>query len=339
MIAKDNDLLMTDVKELLGSERSPETRRLARILEIVQIIVAAPGRWSRRELAQRWEISERQVQKDLEVIRHGLKLRLIHTNQGYTFEEVPGLPTVAYTFAEALALLLAFQAAQQIPGVSSPDLAAAIARLQSVFPREFLSLFNQITSQTPRASQSSHRQEVLLTLNHALAEQRKVRISYRTQSRGGEVNERVIHPYHIMPYVRSWQAIAYCEKRQQVLMFKLDRMDAVTVLDVRYIIPTDFDLATYIGDTWGLLRGEASESVDVIVQFDAVAGAWVGEEIWHPSQRIEQQADGTVLFKVHIAVTAEFVNWLLYYGARVKVLEPEWLRTRVREEHRKAIEV
>lgn len=330
---------MISVKELVGSERSAETRRLVRVLETVQAIVAAPGRWSRRDLAERWEISERQVQKDLEVIRHGLKLPLNRTSKGYVFEEVPRLPTVAYTFAEALALLLAFQAAQQIPGVSSPDLAAAIARLQSVFPREFLPVFNQITSQTPPAAQSSHRQSVLLTLNHALAEQRKVRMVYRTQSRGGEINERVIHPYHIMPYVRSWQAIAYCEKRQQVLMFKLDRMDAVTLLDARYTIPADFDLAAYIGDTWGLLRGDASEPVDVVVQFDAIAGAWVGEEIWHPSQQVEQQLDGTVLFKVHIAVTAEFVNWLLYYGARVRVLEPEWLRTRVREEHRKAAEV
>jgi len=30
------------------------------------------------------------------------------------------------------------------------------------------------------------------------------------------------------------------------------------------------------------------------------------------------------------------VSWLLYYGGRVQVVEPAWLRERVAEEHRRA---
>jgi predicted DNA-binding transcriptional regulator YafY len=50
----------------------------------------------------------------------------------------------------------------------------------------------------------------------------------------------------------------------------------------------------------------------------------------------EEQPDGGVLFKLHIAVTPEFVNWPLYYGSRVEELEPQELRERVVEEHRSA---
>jgi hypothetical protein len=32
------------------------------------------------------------------------------------------------------------------------------------------------------------------------------------------------------------------------------------------------------------------------------------------------------------------VSWILYYGARVKVREPEWLKEKVLEEHRKAVD-
>jgi predicted DNA-binding transcriptional regulator YafY len=330
---------MAVIKQLEGSALPDEYRRVARVLEIIQYIAARPGWWKRKTLAERYELSERQIQKDLDIIRHRLGLSLLHDGVGYSFERIPHLPVVQYTFSEALALLMAAQAAQQVSGVGSSDLAAAIARLQSIFPVEFSGMISQITSQTAQPGQRKHRQQILLNLNRALLEQRKARLVYRTQSRGGEMNERVVRPYHIMPYVRSWQLIAYCERRQEVLMFKVDRIQAITLLDEHYTIPKDFTLDDYLGATWGMLRGDASEPVDVVLHFSPEAGAWVAEEQWHPSQQVEEQADGSVLFKLHIAVTAEFVNWLLYYGSRVQVLEPVWLRKRVAEEHRHAAEI
>lgn len=324
---------MTASAHLLSSEKPDEFRRLARILEIIQYITIRPGWWKRRTLAERYELSERQIQKDLDIIRHRLGLPLIHDGTGYSFERIPKLPAVQYTFSEALSLLLAVQSAQQVSGVGSPDLAAAIARLQSIFPPEFSTLITQINRQSTPPTQRTNRHQTLILLHRALLELRKARVVYSTRSRGGELSERVVHPYHIMPYVRSWQLIAYCEKRQDVLMFKVDRIHAITLLDEHYAVPKDFNLDDYLGATWGMLRGDASEPVDVVLRFSPEAGAWVSEEQWHSSQQVEEQADGSVLFKLHIAVTAEFVNWLMYYGSRVRVLEPEWLRDRVIEEH------
>jgi predicted DNA-binding transcriptional regulator YafY len=314
-----------------------ELKRTSRILELVQMIAVAPRRYLRRDLAQRFEISERMIQKDLDIIRHGLKLPLSHSPEGYYFEEVPRLPALQYSFPEALALLLAVQVARQVSGIGSVELAAAVARLEALFPPEFTPLLQQVVVGQPVVTaQREHRQQMLMLLNRALVEGRKVRMVYETRSRGGEVSERVVHPYHIMPYVRSWQLIAHCERRGEVLMFKVDRIREATLLDERYCIPDDFDLDSYLGATWGLMRGEAGEPVDVVLRFSPEAGAWVAEEYWHPSQQVEEQPDGSVLFKLHVAVTPEFVNWLLYYGRRVEVLEPASLREQVVEEHRRA---
>ncbi len=45
------------------------------------------------------------------------------------FRFQPAKPPKQYTFSEALALLLAVQAARQMPGVATSELVAAIARL------------------------------------------------------------------------------------------------------------------------------------------------------------------------------------------------------------------
>ena len=169
-------------------------------------------------------------------------------------------------------------------------------------------------------------------------ERRQVRLTYATASRGGEVKERIVEPYTIIPYGRSWQMIAFCHLRTAVIQFKVDRVRSASLLDQNYVIPSDFDLAAYQGDAWGTMRGPEYPAEDVALLFEPEAGRWVAEESWHRSQQVEVQPDGCVEVRFHVGVTPEMVNWLMYYGARVTVLAPEWLRERVREEHTRAVE-
>ena len=74
----------------------------------------------------------------------------------------------------------------------------------------------------------------------------------------------------------------------------------------------------------------------MVLLFEAEAGRWVAEERWHKSQESEVLPDGRVRMRFQVGVTPEMVSWLLYYGCRVEVEEPAWLRERVREEHGRA---
>lgn len=315
-----------------------ELKRTSRILEIVLMIAAAPERYTRKALAERFELSERMIGKDIDIIRNGLKLSLISTRNGYYFERTPTLPTLQYSFAEALALFTAVQAAQQISGTSSAELAAAVARLEALFPQQVASLLRQVRKPPPMTAQRKHRQQMLSLLNRALLFRNKVQISYETRSRDGAVSERVVHPYQIMPYVRSWQLIAWCENRQDVIMFKIDRIHRATLLpEAHYEVAPNFDPEEYIGNRWGILRVEG-EPEEVELHFEAEVGRRVAEEEWHRSQTTEILPDGRVIFRLHMIITPEFISWLLYYGSGLKVVKPVWLRNRVAEEHRKAAE-
>jgi len=314
-----------------------ETKRISRILEIISMVVRNPRRYLRRDLALRFEVSERMIQKDLDVIRHGLKFSLLHSPHGYYFDRTPHLSAIQYSFAEALSLWLAVQASRQISGICSSELASAMARLEAVFPKEFSRLLRLPPHQpSSRTEHHDHRQRTIRLLTLAIMEERKVRIIYETRSRGGDINERVVRPYHLMAYVRSWQLIAHCERRDSVLMFKIDRIREATLLDERYRFPADFDLDDYLGMTWGIMRGESCEPEDVVLRFEPEAGHWVAEEQWHKSQQIKELDDGSIVFRLKVVTTPEFVNWILYYGSRVEVLEPKNFRERVAAEHRKA---
>ncbi|MCA9906803.1 MAG: WYL domain-containing protein, partial [Anaerolineae bacterium] len=168
-------------------------------------------------------------------------------------------------------------------------------------------------------------------------EKRQVSITYATGSRGGKLSKRIVEPYHILPYGRSWQLIAYDHRRKDTLQFKVDRVQSCELLNSHYAISEDFDIDEYLGSSWGLMRGAANETETVVLLFEPEAGRWVAEEQWHPSQQSETLTDGRVKLTFQVGVTPEMVNWLLYYGSRVQVLEPAWLQERVVAEHRKAV--
>jgi predicted DNA-binding transcriptional regulator YafY len=315
-----------------------ETRRISRILELIQIITALPGRCRRRDLAARFEISERMIQKDLDVIRNGLKLTLGRSAEGYRFDDLPRLPAVGFSFAEGISLLLAVEAGRRNTGIGTADLEAAIGRLRGLFPPEFIRRTHELGRGAAKGKPVSaeHRPQMLALLQRAVLEGRKVRIRYSTSSRGGEENIRIVHPYHVLSYVRSWHLVAYCERREKVLTFKVDRIRKAELLSERFEVPFDFSLEDHIGDGWGVMGSHGEEATDVELLFDPEAGRWVSEEKWHKSQTFEVQQDGSVRFRLHLPITPDFVSWILYYGSRVEVVIPAELRDRVAEEHQRA---
>ena len=320
----------------IAAGRDEEIKRTSRILQIIHLIALRPRRYRAKDLAQHFEIGERMIKKDLQIVRHGLRLSLRPSSEGYYFAETPQLPSVAYSFTEALALVQAVQVSRQVTGISSSDLAAAVARLIALFPPEF-SRFLQRLSHRPRITvERKHRQEMLQLINRSLLEGCKLEIVYRTARREGVVTRRVVHPYHIMSYVRSWQLIAYCENRQDVIMFKVDRIQKATLLDENYEIADGFNLDQYMGDAWGVMRPEGQAPELVELHFAPDAGRWVAEEYWHKSQQVEEQPDGSVIFRLNIAITPDFTSWILYYGSKVEVIEPDHLREAVALEHQQA---
>lgn len=313
--------------------RDDQVRRTARVLDIIQQIAITPWRWSRATLAQHHEISERMIQKDLEIIRIRLGLKLLHDGQAYAFEHLPSLPTTQYSFQEALALLTAARAAQALPGVNSADLAAAITRLEAVFPEELIPLLRQAMEQLPKRTCKNTRQERLALIHRSMAERRCLQILYSTASRDGKVKERTVDPYELLPYGRSWHLVAFDHDREEILQFKVDRILQATLIDTPYSLPPDFDIDEYLGDAWGIMRGSAGEPEEVALLFEPQAGQWVAEEQWHKSQKCEVLDDGQLRISFFVGVTPEMINWLLYYGGKVYIESPDWLREEVKNQH------
>ena len=99
-------------------------------------------------------------------------------------------------------------------------------------------------------------------------------------------------------------------------------------------MPADFDLAEFLRDGWGIMRGVEGPVEEVALRFRSPSAQFVAEEQWHPSQRVEWGNDGTMLFRVAVVVTPELRRWVYHYGREVDVLAPDHLRAWVADEAR-----
>ncbi len=310
--------------------RLEETKRIARLIKLAALLAAQPGRWRRASLSARYEVSERQIARDLELL-NGCGYAVRRTPTGYAFEHAPVLPTLSLDVPEVLALALAAGLARDAHDVDTATLGSALAKLEALLPPGALPLLRRELVRSGGAdAAAARRAEILQKLQQAHMQRRRARIIYETGMRGGARSERVIEPYHIQRYGRFWLIAAYDHLRGDVRDFKLDRIREATLLDERYSIPDDFDIAAYRGATWGVLRGEAGEPCDVELLFTERAGRWMQEEDRGVPQRIEPRPDGSVLVRQRVGITDEMVRWVLSFGPDCRVLAPDFLRQRVR---------
>lgn len=314
--------------------RAQETRRTARVLELISLIASGPRHWTRKRLAAKFGVSERQITKDLEILKHGLKFEIEHAREGYYFTRVPRLPTVSFSFEEGLALLLAVRAGGDLDGVDGASLGAATGRLESLFPRDLYPVLRaRDTRQTDPGDRAAH----LATLMRAVGQRRRVWLRHQSPAQGGEVTEREVDPYAIVPYGKSWHLVGYCHLRDAVRVFKIDRLQQLRPLDERFAVPDDFDLATFLNRGWGLMPGIRGPVEEVVLRFWPPSASFVAEERWHASQRVEWKADGTALFRVDVVVTPELRRWVFRYGREVEVVAPPGLRAWMADEARAVV--
>jgi predicted DNA-binding transcriptional regulator YafY len=325
--------------ELHNGSRSryPETTRIARVLDIIWRISARPKHWTRARLAEEFEVSQRTITADLDIIRYRLKFELGNDRgRGYFFERIPQLPSVSYSVPEALALILSAEAGRQIAGISQADVSSAIARLESVFPDELGQMVRQQTTYET-TSELTHRERMLQASARAALGRHQIQIVYSTAYRGGIETERVVDPYAVIPYGRAWHLVGYCHLRSDIRVFKIDRIRSATVLPSTFARRRDFDLQQFLAAGWGLMRGLDLPVETVELRFSATAAPWIVDEQWHPSQTLVLHDDGSLSFTIAIQISEEFQRWVFGYGSEVQVVAPGHLKEWVSAEARRVL--
>ncbi|MCK8825703.1 helix-turn-helix transcriptional regulator [Fuchsiella alkaliacetigena] len=168
--------------------------------------------------------------------------------------------------------------------------------------------------------------EVINTIDQAIREEVNLWIKYYTYTRD-EISERVLSPYVIDCRNGFLYLIAYCHWRDEVKVFRIDRIKEIEVTEDEFKYPDDFSLKDYLGDAWGVERRK--ETLEVKVKFKEKLARWIKGNKYHPSQEVEELPDGSLLVTVETCSKNEIKKWILGFGKYAEVLAPESLKEEI----------
>ncbi|MBO1754665.1 YafY family protein [Allobranchiibius sp. CTAmp26] len=219
---------------------------------------------------------------------------------------------------EATALIVGLRALAAVPGLGEREAVdRALAKLTEATGESA-----QATSRVQVKLAGSVADETLALAREALSARRRVHLRYLVAARD-EATERDVDPMRVFNIDSHWYLEGWCHRAQDVRLFRLDRIETITLLDHDGTPPAqarardlDTDIFTPAPDDLQVTLGLAPQA------------AWVAE--YYPVQELIQGTDGTLTVTLRTADSTWVRNlvWRLAGGAWV--IEPESLRQEVR---------
>jgi predicted DNA-binding transcriptional regulator YafY len=207
----------------LVDQPRPEPERFRRIWQIVEDIARTPGK-TRRQLARQFNLSERQLQSDLNVIRQPMGLPLVRRH-GYRFAGDEGDAGTVFSLAEAQLLLMLLKRAAHDPSLPVERVQGLMLKLPLLFPLHL----RPLVARTLEAADGATRQhEVFAALADALLRKSYVTLHYPMGCGAVPLPDPIVQPEVLFPYLNSWHLIGPCRQRGRVMVFDLGPVVAVT---------------------------------------------------------------------------------------------------------------
>jgi len=74
------------------------------------------------------------------------------------------------------------------------------------------------------------------------------------------------------------------------------------------------------------------EAQTVRIRFSPGQAQFIAERTWHPSQKITNEADGSLILELSVGNLWEVKRWLIGWGVAAQVIEPKVLLEEIRAE-------
>ena len=287
---------------------------------------------NRHRLAADIEVTIKTIQRDLDFMRERLNLPIAFDQEGggYRFTQpISSFPMVELTEAELVSVFIGQKALAQYKGTPfEAPLRSAFDKLTSNLTGRLTMAWSDLDALV--SFKSFEISPVDLTTFQAVSEsvRKSVELAFDYKKLDStKYEKRTLQPYHLACVQDQWYVIGHCLKRKALRTFVLARMKNAKLGSATFVRPGDFSIEKHLKDSFGVFTAKGSHTVRL--KFDPFAGQLVRERVWHPSQKIQELADGGVELTLQLSSLHEIEPWVLSWGEHVRVVGPAELKRRV----------
>jgi predicted DNA-binding transcriptional regulator YafY len=294
------------------------------------------------KLAAELEVSSKTISRDIDFMRDRMLLPIEYeaSEHGYCYtHEVESLPTIDISEGELLALSIARKALDHYKGTPfEQPLANALNKLSASLPETITANLSEL-SETISFKQGCLSNLDESTLKHAIKaalEKRVLNFQYKKPNIPNP-QARTVNPYHVTNYLGKWYLLAWDHQRKAMRTFLLARATALELQTQTFELPSDFSADDYLWSSFGIWSKSGEHAVTIRIKPGIVD--YISENIWHPTQKIESQEDGSLIIRFNLGSLDEIAQWILSWAHQAEALEPPALRTLLHQQAQAVVDL
>jgi predicted DNA-binding transcriptional regulator YafY len=301
--------------------------KIDRLVAITTILLNK-GMITAKELAERFEVSSRTIYRDIEVLAAaGVPVYATKGNGGgIALMEGFSLDRAVLTSRESESVLLALQT---LRAVKYPEVDLILDKLGALFKNAAGTDWVEVDF-SPWGSGPEEKLK-FQTIRKGILERQKLEFTYFGAD--GKRSERIVEPLKLFFKAKAWYLWAWCQTRNALRNFKINRMQEVVLTEQKFIRKdrelqiTDPEEKPPVEKTLVNLKLRFQPQVSYRLYDDY-------DERW-----IKRNADGTLELQITFPEDEWVYGYLLSFGPEVEVLEPEHIREILCERMRQALQV
>lgn len=275
-----------------------------------------------QDFSAQFEVSERTVYRDIQALNEVGVPIMAMPGEGYRLMEGYYLPPITFAPAEARAIHLAMSMFSSLirEGPTQAAAATALDKIRAALPEATLKQLESLQAVIHFYAFPRHvldfDDETFITLQEAIDQRKVVRLQYHALH-NNRVTTRDIEPLKLDWVDQAWMVSGYCRLRQAIRIFRLDRIDQLTLTHERFTPRPIEETCHSEGD------------IGVTVKFSAEVVRWVQEQQHFSFRESQPLPSGEMVMRYKVRAFQQIEGWLLSWADGMEVLEPLELRQRV----------
>ena len=298
--------------------------KIDRLIGILSILLQEE-KTTAPELAERFEVSRRTINRDIEdLCKAGIPIRTVQgTGGGISIMEGYRMDRTILTSKDMQMILAGLRSLDSVSGSSYyGQLMEKIQTGSSVF----------VSGRDPILIDLSswHKDSLvpkIATIQSAIENRHLLKFRYYAPSKD---SNRMVEPYYLIFHWSSWYLWGWCRDRQDFRMFKLNRMDELNEIKQEFLCR---EVPMPVLSNEKIFPG----GIKVKVLFEADMKWRLIEEFG--MKFFTETEDGRLLFSADYTDKESLVTWLMTFGTKVEVLEPSEVRDILRRNAKELLKI
>lgn len=177
----------------------------------------------------------------------------------------------------------------------------------------------------------------LTTAMEAMLDCNILKIKYRKYS-SDRISSYTVKPYAIKEDSKRWYLVGYCDERQSIRVYGLDRILDMTATEEKFKLPAGFDVDRLFSTSYGVYLSD-EKPCRILFRTSKKEAEYLRDLPIHHSQKEISRDDDSSTFSIFVSANNNLLMDLWRLGGRIEIISPEGIRRQFAEETKKMLDI